>query len=227
MLYSLTDLLTWKLDAEAEGLVLSDLVFDAGSGRLVYVSLSTGRDSEGQALAPAALLGAPDPASRSLPMRITEKELSDAPRWTGETYQVDSLVSAMPPLVVGPFGATHAPLALAAFLPSSDDEDRPTDPRAEAALDRYDRLGRWLDRPVFGSDAEMGHLADMLWDPQANRIAYLVIGRGGFFSSRRHAVPFSALSYRAPGAKGGHLVLDLPASALDAAPAPDSLLGGE
>ena len=223
MLHSLTEMLTWKLDTDAEGLTLSDLVFDAGTGRLVYLSLSTGR-GEGQALAPISMLGTPDAEARILPVQISDEELSRAPRWTGEHDQVDSLFSAMPPLVVGPFGATHAPLALAAFLPLPEDEDRQTDPRAEAALDRYDRLGRWLDRPVFGSDAELGHLADMLWDPQENRIEFLVVGRGGFFSHSRHALPFGALSHRAPGAKGGHLVLGAPASDLESAPSPDTLM---
>ncbi|MDO6585611.1 PRC-barrel domain-containing protein [Salipiger sp. 1_MG-2023] len=223
MLLSLTDMLTWTIAADAPDLVLSDLVFDAGTRQLVYLSLGTGMGGGGQALAPASLMGRPDPQTRRVPLRITEEELSRAPHWTGETAQIDALFGVMPPLVVGPFGATHAPLALAAMLGSGDDAERQTDPRAEAALDRYDRLGRWLERPVFGRDAEMGHLADILWNAEANRLDYFIVAHGGFFSQDRRALPFSSLSHRAPGAKGGHLVLDLPASEMETAPTPDHL----
>ena len=223
MLYSLTDLLSWPVQTGDQTGTLSDVLFDPETRHLTHLALHTRGGQDGSALAAASRLETPDPDNRRLTVAISEEELEQAPHWRGDMQDLDALLTAMPPLVVGPFGATHAPLALGGFLGTRADGTE-TDPRAEAVIDRHQRFSRWRDRAVFTRDAEIGTLRDMLYDPEANRIDYLVVDDGKFFGGKSYALPFSALAHRAPGAKGGHLVLDLAEHDLVAAPSPDDLL---
>lgn len=222
MLYSLTDLLSWRVSTGETTASLTDVLFDPETRHLTYLALFRAGENGSSTLAAASLLTPPDPQDRTLHVTITEEELARAPHWSGGSTELDSLLTALPPLVIGPFGATHAPLALTGFLGGEDAPE--SDPRAEAAIERYQRLGRWLDRPVFCRDAEIGTLVDMLYDAEANRIDYLVVDNGKLFGNHKYALPFSSLAHRAPGSKGGHLVLDLAEHELTGAPTPDDLL---
>ncbi|MBN9890488.1 PRC-barrel domain-containing protein [Salipiger abyssi] len=223
MLFSLADMLTWRVRTGGQDATLTDMLFDADTRHLTYLSLAVNGPAGGQALAAASLMGRPDGETREMPLDISDAELARAPHWDGDEAQLDSLMLAMPPLVVGPFGATHAPLAMASYAARSA-ETGEEDPRAEAAIERYERLTRWLGGPVFARDGEVGSLSDLLFDADRNRIDYLVVDNGKFFGHRQRALPLSALAHRAKRAKGGHLVLDLSKADVDTAPAPDEVL---
>lgn len=225
MLQSLSDMLSWRVRTADKTAALSDILFDPDSRQMTYLSLRPGGVSGRQVLASASRLGKTDPHAREVELRITPEELETAPSWGGDADELSALLTAMPPLVVGPFGATHAPLAMAAFAGESgeDEADMPPDPRAEEALDRYTRLTRWLGREVFARDAELGTLSDILADPVENRLAYFIVDNGKFFGHEQRALPVSALAHRAPVAKGGHIVLDVTAAEFETAPHPDAL----
>ncbi|MCA0963335.1 PRC-barrel domain-containing protein [Salipiger bermudensis] len=223
MLFSLTDLLSWPVQTGDQSGTLSDVLFDPETRQLTHLALHTRGALDGAALANASRLEAPDAENRRLAVAISDEELAAAPHWQGDTRELDALLTAMPPLVVGPFGATHAPLALGGFLGTRPDGTE-TDPRAEAVIDRHQRFSRWRDRAVFTRDAEIGTLRDMLYNAEANRIDYLVVDDGKWIGGKKYALPFSSLAHRAPGNKGGHLVLDLAEHDLVAAPAPEDLL---
>lgn len=225
MLYSLTDLLSWRASTGETTASLTDLLFDPETRHLTYLALYRAGEGGSSSLVAASRLAPLEPQDRRLHLSITEDELSRAPHWSGGAAELDALLTALPPLVIGPFGATHAPLAMSGFFGREDAPEN--DPRAEAALARYQRLGRWLDRPVFCSDAEVGTLVDLLYDAEAGRIDYLVVDNGKLFGNRKYALPFSSLAHRAPGAKGGHLVLDLAEHDLTGAPEPSDLLQPE
>ncbi|APZ54006.1 PRC-barrel domain-containing protein [Salipiger abyssi] len=218
MLYSLAEMLSWRARTGGKEAMVTDMLFDLRSRHLTYLSLAVDGPPGGQALAAASRMGPPDMEARALPLEISEEELARAPHWDGgDTAQLDALMLAMPPLVVGPFGATHAPLAMASYA-AGQAEPQDDDPRATEALDRYERLTRWLGGPVFARDGEVGSLSDLLFDFEANRINYLIVDNGKFFGHQQRALPFTALAHRAPGAKGGHLVLDLSQAEVEAAP---------
>ena len=51
-----------------------------------------------------------------------------------------------------------------------------------------------------------------------------MVDDGKWIGGKKYALPFSSLAHRAPGNKGGHLVLDLVEHDLVAAPTPEDLL---
>ena len=138
MLQSLSDMLSWRVRTADKTAALSDILFDPDSRQMTYLSLRPGGVSGRQVLASASRLGKTDAHAREVELRITPEELETAPSWGGDADELSALLTAMPPLVVGPFGATHAPLAMAAFAGEGgeDEADMPPDPRAEEALDR-------------------------------------------------------------------------------------------
>ena len=71
---------------------------------------------------------------------------------------------------------------------------------------------------MFATDGEIGRLGDITGDLQENRLDWLVIDNGKFFGRERRVLPFSALAHRAPGDKGGHLVLDVTTAEYEEAP---------
>lgn len=119
-------------------------------------------------------------------------------------------LSALPPVVTGPFGNTISPMLMAAgLMAETDDEAQPRPPgeaaQAEAPRDRareLDRARDWLGAPiaarldVLGRGSEAGpEIVDFLIDPEGLRIDYAVVGSGG--TSR--AVPMEHVGERRPG----------------------------
>jgi|MDTG01.4.fsa_nt_gb hypothetical protein len=227
MLQSLAKMLTWDARTGDGTAALTDILFDPEARRMTYFALAPDGPHTQQILARASLLGALAPGDRAFELHATTDDLAQAPHWEGDHADLDPLLTAMPPLVIGPFGATHAPLALASSMFGEDHDKNatePVDPRTEEVLDRYTRLTRWLGRPVFSRDAELGRMSDLLADPARNSIEYIVVENAGLFSRKRHALPFTSFAHRAPGAKGGHIVLDLTEVDYENAPSPEDLL---
>ncbi|GGG77958.1 hypothetical protein GCM10011415_28630 [Salipiger pallidus] len=213
---SLSELLNWHVRLAEGDAALSDILFDPKSRRISYFVVRHAGGDGSHTLAAASYLGTIDTDAREIELMISTEELTRAPRWEPGAPGFDPGLAALPPLVIGPFGATHAPL----LMPGTDEDARPVpeDARAEKALENYQRLSRWIERPVFASDGEIGKLGDITGDLQENRLDWLVIDNGKFFGRERRVLPFSALAHRAPGDKGGHLVLDVTTAEYEEAP---------
>ncbi|ETX27288.1 PRC-barrel domain-containing protein [Roseivivax isoporae] len=216
MLISLADLLTFRIRAGEARHPVGDLLFDGATMAPAYLSVDIGGWLERECLlVAAARMRDVDPAGGEVILDTREDELRDAPRWRDDQPLGDFL-AAMPPLVVGPFGATHAPLAMAAELsPQRSPDDAGGDARALELLERFESASDWIGSEVFGADGALGTLASLVLDTGQNRLTHLVIDNEKVLAGKLLAVPASILRHRA---KGGHLVLDVTRAALNAAP---------
>ncbi|MGY9049148.1 hypothetical protein P775_18870 [Puniceibacterium antarcticum] len=222
MLRSFDDLVRYQARMGEDRFPITDLLFNAQDGALKYLMVDTGGwlDSQ-QALVAASLVGEMTVDTAEVVLKATPEEFAQAPRWEGEHQPLFPILSNLPPLVVGPFGGTYAPLALAAEIDAETDaEDADRDPRAEAAMKRFETAKSWLGVDIFGRDGALGVLDDLLLDPETGRITHLVIDNGKVLSGKLLVVPYSVLRYRAGG---GHLVLDTNAEALGKAPQIDQI----
>ncbi len=225
MLTSFNDLITYSARLEDQRFAVTDILFDARDGALKYLVVDTGAWFESQqTLVAAALIGRVDVENAEIVLTASRDEFERAPRWEGEHEPLIPMLSALPPLVVGPFGSTYAPLALTAEWSALSDErtedDVDSDPRAEKAVDLFETAHNWLDSAVFGRDGELGSLDDLLVDPDTRKITHLVISNGSVMRGKLLVVPYAVLRYRA---KGGHLVLDTTVEKLRNAPQIDQI----
>lgn len=219
MLISLSDLRGWRARSSDGSFAISDLFFDPDRRKLAYLSVADGSTAghEGHALVAASLLGDLDSDKREIALALDTHDLARAPHWDGGRSDPEAMLLSLPPLMAGPFGATHAPLP--STLPGDGDQDaHQEDPRAEEACESFERLGAWLGRPVFASDGEAGIVGDLLLDYEENRLAYIVVDNDRFFHNKRRAVPFTEYGHRAPQEHGGHVVLTLPLAELERSP---------
>ncbi|HBS99133.1 MAG TPA: photosystem reaction center subunit H [Citreicella sp.] len=225
MLISLTDLLSWRVRAGERRLALHDLLFEAETRRLVYVMVEPAGLAPGdRVLIAASALGVPEAEAQEMPLHLREDELDRAPRCGGGHDEMVAMLAAMPPMAIGPFGAPSAPLLMPEHERPGEDEP---DPRAQAALARYDRLGDWLGHPVFARDGEAGTVSDLLYDPVAGELTHIVVDNGKLFGHRQRAVPMFELVTRAEAERGGHVVLDLTLAGLETAPLASDMLSPE
>ncbi|NDV99430.1 PRC-barrel domain-containing protein [Salipiger sp. PrR002] len=221
MLISLSDLLTWRLTGGERDFVLQDLLFDPDGRKLAWAIVSpAGFGAAERLLVTASSLGLPEAHDRSLPLHVTDGELQRAPRMAGGREDMLALMATMPPLVVGPFGSPHAPLP-AGTLPEAE-----TDPRWEAALERYESLADWIGKPVFGRDGEAGSVSDLLYEAQTGRLSHIVVDNGKFFGHERRVVPIFEMVTHADADHGGHIVLDLPLAQIETAPPVADMISG-
>ena len=225
MLTSFNDLITYSARLEDQRFAVTDILFDTRDGALKYLVVDTGAWFESQqTLVAAALIGRVDVENAEIVLTASRDEFERAPRWEGEHEPLIPMLSALPPLVVGPFGSTYAPLALTAEWSALSDErtedDIDSDPRAEKAVDLFETAHNWLDSAVFGRDGELGSLDDLLVDPDTRKITHLVISNGSVMRGKLLVVPYAVLRYRA---KGGHLVVDTTVEKLKNAPQIDEI----
>lgn len=220
MLASTADLLRYRARAGDVTHPVSDILFTPQNLSLTYLMVDFGSwiDSA-QLLVDASRIRSVNTAQAEVVLDASARDLDDAPRWDGDGSGLDSLLSALPPLVVGPFGATHAPLALAAEM-APERGPAHEDPRAESALSRSERVTEWIGATVFVSDGEAGSLASLLYDPDLGRMTHLVIDNDKVLAGKLLVVPAATLRHRATG---GHIVLDIPRRTLDAAPQIDEM----
>lgn len=224
MLISLDDLTGWRATTGTRSLNIRDVFFAPDSLEVSYVLVSDGAWTDPERmLVAASYLGDADPDAREIPLRISDDELSRAPRWDSGQGPLASFLTTLPPLVVGPFGATHAPLPLAAEAMAQPSDD--TDERSVMVKERFDRLGDWLGKPVFARDGEVGVVRDLLYDPEQGRIAHLIVGDDKMFNATQTAIPVAEIAHRVDDEKGGHVVLTCGMAAIPTFPAPGDLMG--
>ena len=220
MLISLNDALNWHVSVEDDRFCLSDFLLDPDTHRPVYMILDLGGWFEtDHALVAVSLMQHPDPDSGVLPIAIRADELRQAPHWREEKGGLSSLLTSLPPLVVGPFGATHAPLAMAVEgMGDTSQDDVDGDPAAQDALTRYERFTDWRDKPVFARDGEVGRLSDILHDIESGEISHFVVDSCHEESGQVLAIPAALLRHHAETEKGGHIVLNTGIDAIRTAP---------
>ncbi|MDU8911977.1 PRC-barrel domain-containing protein [Aestuariicoccus sp. MJ-SS9] len=179
----------------------------AGDARaLRYVVIDTGGWTESNWLLAAASSVSPSEDGTALDVDASDQDLRDAPVWSGAPKALGQMLAAMPPLVVGPFGATHAPLVMSAAQRAAENND--PDPRAEYILQSHLRGQELIGAPVFARDGELGKLADLVLDIEAGALTHLIIAEAGARNGACRIVPVTALRHRAEG-DPGHLVLDI------------------
>lgn len=141
------------------------------------------------------------PGDDGWPMSLGRDELEGAPEWE----HAGGLGTAMPPLIVGPFGYTFSPMLMAAGMNRSAERSLPDVPEQsgpeplESEDGRFAGLERssdWLDRDAFGPDGHMGKVADLVLDNLT--ITALVLDTD-------RSVPLSRLRHMA---EQGHFVFD-------------------
>ncbi len=223
MLTSFNDLIRFRARLGDEGYAISDLLFNVPGGRMKYLVVDTGAWLESQqTLVAASLVGDIDTETGEVLLDATPDQFADAPRWHGDDDALGPILSALPPLVVGPFGSTYAPLAMVSEMSGmqSDQPEMQNDPRAEAAIERFEPARSWLQAEIFGRDGELGTLGDLLLDTRSGRVTHLVVDNGSVLRGKLLVVPFEMLRHRATG---GHLVLDITAQTLESAPQIDQI----
>jgi hypothetical protein len=227
MLMRLNDLLRMKAAVDDERLPVTEIFFDRRSGTLKYVALHI-EDwmAESEALLHTDYFERPRADESLWPVNVNRATIENSPRWTHPHHEEEehSLfdLSNWPPLVIGPFGSTYAPLMLQAQLAeegvSHEDAPHPDDPDAQPRqLRGLDRASDWLDREIFGEDGSLGSLSDLLVDAAEFRVTHLIVDMP---DDGERSLPLSRFRYVAKG--GTHLVADTTTTRLAAAPDPEA-----
>jgi hypothetical protein len=130
-------------------------------------------------------------------------------------------LTGWPPIIVGPFGGTYAPMLLYEQMVAGGDqppaaEAPPEEGSGDALVHRMERATEWLGTLAFGTDGELGRVEDILFDEGRLALSQLVLGSGGLFSHRAGRIPVSAVRHMAR--QGTHLVLDI--SSREVGPSP-------
>lgn len=219
MLLSAAEIMTFSANNGDNRFPVTDFLFDAGQGAVKYAALDIGGwFDQTQVLIAASRLGEPDTGKREFVVNLASAEVESAPRWEpdGETFPFD--MAHLPPLVVGPFGSTYAPMMMAAQMNEAQAADRDEGAELPPGADRLDRFSIWLGTEVFGSDGELGRLGDMLLDPVRMELTHFVIETGGILSAQEHVLPYQTLRHMAKG--DTHVVLSTSKAAVEDAPKP-------
>ena len=211
MLHSLNDLMQSRLHVADRKVRADEAFFDPKDRRLRYLAVNIGGWFEiDEVIVSADLLVPPDAQRDHWSLTVDEAALGAAPRWGEHGLQEPADLTGWPPIIVGPFGGTYAPMLLYEQMVARSPESAPTAPsdgRGDEMVYRMERATEWLGIPAFGTDGELGRVEDMLFEDQTLELEWLVLGRGGVFSHRTAEVPVSAVRHMAR--QGTHLVLDI------------------
>ncbi len=214
MLHSLNDLMQHRLHVADRKVRVDDAFFDPDERRLRYLAVDIGGwFAVDEVIVSADLLVPPLEEGGSWSLRLDEEALAHAPRWGAERAAEPFDLTGWPPIIVGPFGGTYAPILMyeqmvAAGRPEVDEP--PPEESGVALVWRMDRVTEWIGRPVFATDGEIGQVEDILIDDNGLRLARLVLGSGGIFGHRTGEVPVEAVRHMAR--QGTHLVLGISAA---------------
>lgn len=211
MLHSLNDLMQSRLHVAERKIRADEVFFEPGNRRLRYLALDIGGWFEiDEVIVSADLLVPPNAQHDYWSLTLDEAALEAAPRWGEHGLQEPADLTGWPPIIVGPFGGTYAPMLLYEQMVARSPQSAGSmtrEGRGDVMVYRMDRATEWLGISAFGTDGELGRVEDMLFDDQSLEIDRLVLGRGGVFSHRTGEVPASAVRHMAR--QGTHLVLDL------------------
>jgi hypothetical protein len=212
MLQSLTDLMERRLHVADRKIRADEVFFDPRDRRLRYLAVDIGGWFDiKEVIVAADLLVAPAEGRDHWSLRLDEAALEAAPRWGERGMDAPVDLTAWPPIIVGPFGGTYAPMLLYEQVVAQGRDAGQSEPPEEGSGDalvyRLERATEWLGTLAFGTDGELGRVEDILFDEATLTLARLVLGSGGLFSHRAGAVPVSAVRHMAR--QGTHLVLDI------------------
>jgi len=162
----LTQLLDLDALAGDDRFPIRALFHDADSRRLQMAAIDIGGWLDRrEVLVSLDRFGAP--GDDAWPVSMTRDELHDAPEWTDDS----AAASALPPLIVGPFGYTFSPMLMAAGMATSADRTVPADPdegnadlvsRSGGRVKNMERCSDLLGRDAFGPGGNMGKVADLV-----------------------------------------------------------------
>ncbi len=243
MLRSLSDTLQSSARAESEDgeetlFPIHELFLDPRTHEIRYVALDAGNWFETTDVLVSSRLLLLDEERETWTLELTPEAVEDAPVWEhgGEDGGLLS-VEHWPPVVVGPFGHTTAPLMIWAEMAAAAQEAQPPHPPVEEMIedegeddtgpdvDTLDRATSWLGKPVFGADGEMGIVADIGFDADSMNVTHIVVDNDKLLTSRQAVFPISALRHRA--GTEGHFVLNAHVADMESAPTPEEVgLGG-
>jgi hypothetical protein len=221
MLQSLTDLMERRLHVADRKIRADEVFFDPRDRRLRYLAVDIGGWFDiKEVIVAADLLVAPAEGRDHWSLRLDEAALEAAPRWGERGMDAPVDLTAWPPIIVGPFGGTYAPMLLYEQVVAQGRDAGQSEPPEEGSGDalvyRLERATEWLGTLAFGTDGELGRVEDILFDEATLTLARLVLGSGGLFSHRAGAVPVSAVRHMAR--QGTHLVLDISTAEVEQPP---------
>ncbi|PWE33483.1 hypothetical protein DDZ14_04605 [Maritimibacter sp. 55A14] len=221
MSHAISDLVHHRARSGDARFPIHEVFFDVPGGDIRYVAVDIGGWLEAtEILVAASHLDAPQAGGRDWAVSLSEEDIADAPRWRDDTSDQPWHIENWPPLVVGPFGYTYSPLLIYEQLAAGHaaaDTGHPATPGDSRVL-QLERATRWLGKPVFGSDGELGKVDDLIFDTGAMKITHFVVGQGRLLSHHGHLVPFGRLRHMAEG--DTHLVLDMTGAEVAKAPEP-------
>jgi hypothetical protein len=221
MHFAVSEILDAKAELKDEALKVRELFFSHESWTPEFVALDAGGWAHHDlALVGFSMVTGVDTEAGQIGLDIDRAALDAAPRMEGSVDP--GVYQTLPPLLVGPFGATTAPLmmwAVASEDPSQPPRPEAHDIRADRIEKRFDRFTAWKGREVFGTGGPLGKLDDLLIDDQTRRITHMVIDRG--MTSTPAVAPIGAFRHAAKGEEE-YIVTDLTAEALDEAEPPAS-----
>lgn len=215
MLHSLKDIMHSRLHVGDRKVTVDEVFFDSVDRRLRYLAVDIGGwFSVHEVIVSAALLEAPGDTG-GWRLRIDEAALEAAPRWHDRMADDTVDLTGWPPIIVGPFGGTYAPMLMYEQLVArtragsagQTETESPPAGGGEAMVYRLERATEWLGLLAFGRDGELGRIDDMLFDEATLGIERLLLGSGGLLSHRVAQVPLSALRHMAH--QRTHVVLDI------------------
>jgi hypothetical protein len=214
MLHSLNDLMQGRLHLGDRKVRADEVFFGPKDRKLHYLAVDIGGWFKiDEVLVSADLLVPPDAQRAHWTLTLDEAALETAPRWSEHGLQEPADLTGWPPIIVGPFGGTYAPMLLyeqmVARGQATDDRRPAEDDAGEELVFRMERATEWLGISAFGRDGELGQVEDILFEDETLEIAWLVLGSGGILSHKSGEVPVSAIRHMAR--QGTHLVLDISA----------------
>lgn len=212
MLQSLTDLMERRLHVADRKVRADEAFFDPTDRRLRYLAVDIGGWFDiREVIVSADLLIPPEAEGDRWSLRLDEATLEAAPRWGAHGMDAPMDLTGWPPIIVGPFGGTYAPMLLYEQMVAERDgaagDVPPEEGSGDALVYRLERATEWLGMPAFGTDGELGRVEDILFDDETLALSRLVLGSGGLFSHRAGEVPVSTVRHMAR--QGTHLVLDI------------------
>jgi hypothetical protein len=210
MLNSLLDLMKTRLRIADRKVPVDEVFFHRDDRRLRYLAVDIGGWFEvNEVIVAADLLDPPGEGHDHWSLRLDEQSLERAPRWS-EHAAMGADLTGWPPIIVGPFGGTYAPILMYEQMVARSQETEPSPEEAGRGDDlvyRMERATEWIGLPAFGEDGELGTVEDILFDDSSLTLETLILGSGGLFSHVRAEAPLSKMRHMA--AQGTHLVLDM------------------